>query len=201
MSSRVHAGCSCGVFVERKLVLCWSTDKLVFKGLIVIMSSFKSYSTDLFVNYLKLHFNITRDKNIDFFWYISVFLLSYHSLIGDQDVGNANKHPHALNEYGSNCFLWREQAWVWTQGLRKPLTTRALKADQLQPSTGAWLPITSLTVSYIGEVKKQTDLCLFVYSIWNGELIESSKHPTGSLITAAQLWISLPVMAADKQNP
>lgn len=31
--------------------------------------------------------------------------------------------------------------------------------------------------------------------------MESSKHPKGSLITAALLRISLPVMAADKQNP
>lgn len=31
--------------------------------------------------------------------------------------------------------------------------------------------------------------------------MESSKHPTGSLITAVLLRISLPVMAADKQNP
>lgn len=164
MSSGVHAGCSCGVFVERKLVLCWSTDKLVFKGLIVIMSSFKSYSTDLFVNYLKLHFSITRDKNIYFFLIHFCLPAFLPSLIGDQYIGKANKHPHALNEYGSNCFLRRNKHGIG-HGLRKPLTTRALKADQLQLSTGAWFQITSLNISYTREVKNQTALCLFGYSI------------------------------------
>jgi len=81
MSSWVHAGCSCRVFGRMKLMLCWSTDKSVFKGLTATMSSFISYRMDFFVNDLKLHFNITRDTNI---YFSNTFLSSCFPTIFDR---------------------------------------------------------------------------------------------------------------------
>lgn len=131
MPSWVHAGCSCGGGWS----WCWSIDKSLVKALIVAMLI--SYSTDFFVNNFKLHFNIKWDTILS---YISVFLLSYHPY-QRHSLHQKHRKPLSspLSEYGSKWFPQTEQVWGNKGSHTGSWETRALRADQLQSNTHAWI--------------------------------------------------------------
>lgn len=135
---------------------CWSTDKSLVKALIVTM--FISYCTDFFVNNFKLNFNIKWDTNNNFLihFILPAFLLFLPKAFTVTETPKPTLIPK-----------WTWQQMISAEGTStgshtRSWETRALRVDQLQSNTQAWLLTTSLNTSCTREVKNQLSLCLFI---------------------------------------